>query len=86
MTVHLPAALLALFPDAARRVILPAATVGEAMDGLEARWPGMRVRLCDETPAIRRHINVFVAGERATLDTSLAPGDDVVVLTAISGG
>ncbi len=46
----------------------------------------MRERLCNETPAIRRHINVFVDGRRASLSTPLAPGADVFVLTAISGG
>jgi hypothetical protein len=46
----------------------------------------MRDRLCDSTPAIRRHINVFVEGERATLRTSLSPGADVFILTAMSGG
>ncbi len=56
------------------------------MNGLEARWPDMRDRLCDTTPAIRRHINVFVEGERARLDTRLEPGADVFILTAISGG
>ena len=56
------------------------------MDALESRWPGMRDRLCDSTPGIRRHINVFVDGERATLATDLAPGTEVWVLTAISGG
>ncbi|HZW12921.1 MAG TPA: MoaD/ThiS family protein [Noviherbaspirillum sp.] len=86
VVVRLPAPLLALFPGAARRVELPAATVAAMMDALDARWPGMRDRLCDSTPAIRRHINVFVAGERATLETRLAPGAEVVVMTAISGG
>ncbi|WP_340322333.1 MoaD/ThiS family protein [Chelatococcus albus] len=65
---------------------LSVATVGELVDALEARWPGMRDRICDSTPAIRRHINVFVDGERASLDTRLAPGADVFILTAISGG
>ena len=86
VVVHLPAALLALFPGAARRVELRASTVAEAMDALNARWPGMRDRLCDETPAIRRHINVFVGGERVGLETRLEPGAEVVVMTAISGG
>jgi hypothetical protein len=31
-------------------------------------------------------MNVFVAGERATLHTRLAPGADVLIMTAISGG
>ncbi len=86
VVVRLPPALLPLFPDAERRVELSAATVGGVMDALDARWPGMRDRLCDSTPGIRRHINVFVAGERATLDTLLEPGADVTILTAISGG
>ena len=86
VVVTLPRALLNLFPGAARRVELPASTVGEMIDALDARWPGMRDRLCDSRPAIRRHINVFVAGERATLKTPLSPGAEVFVITAITGG
>jgi len=84
--VRLPAVLVTLFPDAERRVALDVATVGEMIDALDARWPGMGDRLRDTTPAIRRHINVFVDGRRAGLATPLAPGADVFVLTAISGG
>jgi molybdopterin converting factor small subunit len=86
VTVTLPAALVRLFPGAPRTVALAAASVGEAVDALDARWPGMRDRLCDSTPAIRRHLNVFVDGERASLGTPLAPGSDVLVMTAMSGG
>ena len=86
MAVTLPGALQRLFPGAPRRVEVAAATVAEAVDRLDARWPGMRDRICDSSPAIRRHINVFVDGERATLDTPLRPGSAVIVLTAISGG
>ena len=84
--VRLPAHLVRLFPDGATYVELEARTVDEMMNQLEALWPGMRDRLCDERPAIRRHINVFVDGRRARLDTPLRPGADVFVLTAISGG
>jgi molybdopterin converting factor small subunit len=31
-------------------------------------------------------MNVFVDGEKATLETGLAPGTEVFILTAISGG
>jgi len=86
VVVVLPAALAGLFPNSERRVEVTAATVGELMDALDRRWPGMRDRLCDSGPAIRRHINVFVEGERATLETALRPGVEVHVLTAISGG
>ena len=86
VVVALPAALVRLFPGAVRQIELPAASVGEMIDALDARWPGMRDRLCDSRPAIRRHINVFVEGRRATLETRLEPGAEVTVLTAISGG
>ena len=60
--------------------------MSEAIDALNARWPGMRDRICDSTPAIRRHMNIFIDGERAKLDTPLSPGDELFILTAISGG
>jgi sulfur-carrier protein len=84
--VRLPVLFATLFPDAERRVEITARTVAEMIDALDSRWPGMRDRLCDSTPAIRRHINVFVDGRRATLATRLTPGTDVFILTAISGG
>jgi molybdopterin converting factor small subunit len=84
--VRLPAILVKLFPGSLREVEVAAASVGEAIDALDRRWPGMRDRICDSRPRIRRHINVFVDGERATLQTALAPGAEVIVMTAISGG
>ncbi|MEA2742004.1 MAG: sulfur-carrier protein, partial [Acetobacteraceae bacterium] len=30
------------------------------IEALNARWPGMQDRLCDSTPRVRRHINIFV--------------------------
>ncbi|MCC2663208.1 MAG: thiamine biosynthesis protein ThiS [Geminicoccaceae bacterium] len=86
VVVTLPAVLVNLFPGAVRRLELPASTVGDVIEALDARWPGMRDRICDSRPAIRRHINVFVEGRRATLETRLAPGGQVFILTAISGG
>jgi molybdopterin converting factor small subunit len=46
----------------------------------------MRDRLCESALRVRRHINIFVDEERATLDTRLMPGARVLVMTAISGG
>jgi molybdopterin converting factor small subunit len=86
IVVRLPGVLADLFPGSARRVELSAATVGEMIDALDDLWPGMGDRLRDSTPAVRRHINIFIDGERATLETRLAPGAEVFVLTAISGG
>ena len=86
VVVRLPGVLVDLFPGSTRRVELQAGTVAAMIEGLDARWPGMRDRLCDSTPAVRRHINIFVDGVRARLETPLSPGTEVFVLTAISGG
>lgn len=84
--VTLPPALVRLFPGAPLRLSVPAACVADVMDALEERWPGMRDRLIDSTPRIRRHINVFVGGRRAGLDTPLTEGGSVFIITAVSGG
>lgn len=86
VSVRLPIALVNLFPGAPRRVEVPATTVSEALEALNLLWPGMRDRVADSRPGIRRHINVFADGERATLDTPLRPGAQLIILTAISGG
>jgi molybdopterin synthase sulfur carrier subunit len=84
--VKISGALAHLFPGAPRVMEVQAGTVAEMIDALDAEWPGMRDRICDSTPAIRRHMNVFVDGRRAALDTPLRPEAEVFVLTAISGG
>ena len=73
-------------PGCEPRLEVAAPTVGAMLDELDRRYPGMRDRLRDTTPAIRRHISVVVEGSRAKLDTPLTPGTRVYVLTAISGG
>jgi len=85
-TVTLPPALLPLFPGCPGTLAVSARTVADLCDALDAAWPGMRDRLCDSTPAIRRHINVFVNGEKARLETELPSAAEVFVMTAISGG
>ena len=84
--VHLTSGLRGLFPGLPGEVAVEAATVAEMLDRLDARWPGMRDRLSDGRPAVRRHINIFVDGGRAELSTPLAPGAEVYVFTAMSGG
>jgi len=62
------------------------ASVIELLRDLEREHPGLDGWIVDERGAIRRHINVFVNGERATADTPVALDDAVDVLPAISGG
>jgi sulfur-carrier protein len=84
--LHIPATLPPLFPGLPRRLELEAATVGEALDRLDERWPGFRDRVCEPGNGLRRHIHVYVDRERAGLDTALEPRSRVDVITAISGG
>jgi molybdopterin converting factor small subunit len=84
--VRLPLLLNTMFPTAERVLDLQVRTVDELFDALDERWPGMRDCLADSSPAVRRHINVFVRGRRVKLNAELPPGSDVYILTAISGG
>jgi molybdopterin synthase sulfur carrier subunit len=61
-------------------------TVAEVMGGLERAHPGLNGWILDERGRVRRHINVFVNGERGTDDTPVGRDDRVDVLPAISGG
>jgi molybdopterin converting factor small subunit len=65
---------------------LSGATVGELLGALEARHPAVRGWVLDERAVLRRHINVYVNGERGHTDTALRERDRVEVLPAISGG
>ena len=84
--VHLPGTLTPLFTGLTRRIDVEAGTVGGAIDELERRWPGLRDRLCEPGPHLRRHIHVYVDRERASLDTQLEPRSRMDVIAAISGG
>ena len=79
--LHFPSTLTPLFAGLPRRLDVDAATVGEALEQLEGKWPGLRDRLCEPGPLLRRHIHVYVDQERANLDRSR-----VDVIAAISGG
>ena len=65
-------------------------TVGELITDLEAKYPGIKERICDDKGALRRFVNVFVKDEDVrflkNLDTPVAEGDEVSIVPAIAGG
>jgi molybdopterin converting factor small subunit len=85
-SVRLPTTLPLVFPGLPRELELEATTVEGAIAALDARWPGLRDRLCEPGPALRRHLSVFVDGTRAQLETPLHAHARVEVVAAISGG
>jgi len=61
-------------------------TVLELLRTLERRYPALGGWVLDERGRIRRHINVFVGGERGAEQTEVRSGDRVEVIPAITGG
>lgn len=61
-------------------------TVCELLRALECQHPAVAGWVLDERGMIRRHINVFVNGERGDGATAVGSEDRVEVLPAITGG
>lgn len=65
-------------------------TLGDALEGLFAAYPGIRDRVLTERREIRQHVNVFVEkSEARTIGGLAAPltnGMEISILPAISGG
>ena len=82
--------LLRQYCGKVRTLDISAPTVGAALAELERDYPALYVNVCDETGAIRRHINIFVNDDHIRdlndLDSTLAAGDAVTILPAVSGG
>lgn len=87
--VRLPRHLLRHFPAPAE-IEAEGATVREVLDRLERAHPGLTAYLLDERGALRKHVNVFVGNEmvrdRLALSDPVAPGGEVYVMQALSGG
>ena len=86
MKVLLPTPL-ARYTGGARQVEAAGASLAELFADLDRRYPGLRFRVVDEQGAIRPPIKVFVnRRQAASLAVPLGPGDEVLVVAAISGG
>ena len=69
---------------------LEATSLRAALAEIERRHPSLYRSVCNETGAVRPHVNLFVnrdnARDRQGLDTPLRSGDVVTILQAVSGG
>ena len=78
------------FTNGEARVSASGATVGEALDALDAAYPGLAERIRESDGQIRRFVNVFVNGQnvrdREGAETPLEPGDEVGIIPAMAGG
>jgi len=89
ITIHIPSPLRDTCHGASE-LRLAVASVRAALDEIERRHPELHRSVCDETGAVRRHVNLFVNSSHIRdlegLDTALSPGDVLTILPAVSGG
>jgi molybdopterin synthase sulfur carrier subunit len=66
------------------------ATIADLIGQLNAAYPGIKDRLCDEQGELRRFVNIYVNEEDIRFlrgkETALKSGDDVSIVPAIAGG
>ena len=81
------APLLRSYAGGADTVTACGDTLGEVLDDLERRFPGIRFRVVDEQERVRRHMRCFV-GETdvRSVAAPVREGDEVFIVGALSGG
>ena len=86
MKVLLPTPL-AEYTGNRREAQAEGATLDEALRDLDRRHPGIRFRIVDEQDAVRPHIKIFVNRvQAASIAQRLDPGDELLIVAALSGG
>jgi sulfur-carrier protein len=65
-------------------------TVGELIENIEARYPGFRYQIMDESGDLRRFVNIYLNDEDVRYlqgkETPVRDGDEVSFLPALAGG
>jgi molybdopterin synthase sulfur carrier subunit len=71
-------------------VDVTAGSIAAMLETLEAAYPGIKARLCDDSGELRRFVNIYVNEEDIRFlkgkDTALKAGDEVSIVPAIAGG
>ena len=71
-------------------VDITAGSITDLVNTLEASYPGIKSRLCDDSGELRRFVNIYVNEEDIRFlkgkDTALKTGDEVSIVPAIAGG
>jgi molybdopterin converting factor small subunit len=85
MRVLIPSALQSY--TGANWVDADGATLAEVLADLDRRYPGIRFRMIDERDKARAHIRFFHRKEAVhDLAQALAPGEELLIVQALSGG
>ncbi len=91
MTVHVRIpTILRSYTGGDSEVTATGQTLGQVVDDLDARYPGIKGRILDDQGAIRRFVNVYVGNDDVrfldALDTPTPDGTQVSVIPAVAGG
>ena len=89
ITIRIPLQLTKL-TDGQKEVQVQASSILEAVNSLNAAFPGMKERLCDEQGSLRPTLNFYVNEKDIRFlqrsDTVLNDGDYVSIVPLIAGG
>jgi sulfur-carrier protein len=72
--------------DGSEELTIDGSTLGEVIAKLQGSYPKLTGWVTDEQGSVRRHVTLFLNGERAGLEAKVQPADRIHVLPAISGG
>lgn len=76
--------------EGASETSLEGQTVRDVLDSLYERFGELRERISDDDGALRRFVNIYVAGEDIRflegLDTPVPDGAELTILPAVAGG
>jgi molybdopterin synthase sulfur carrier subunit len=89
VTVRIPTPLRRI-TNGIDKVSVEGASLAEVIGSLNAEFPGMKERLCDEAGEIRTFVNIYVNGEDVRfldgLKTATEAGDELSIVPAVAGG
>lgn len=89
VNVRIPTQLRTL-TQGVSEISVSGATVGEALADLGAQFPSLQDRIFDESGAIRRFVNVFLADEDVRFldgaETPISEGQIISIVPAVAGG
>lgn len=89
VTVRIPTPLRKL-TDNRSEIEIDGETVESLIGNMEASYPGIKDRICDESGKVRRFINIYINEEDIRFldgtDTTVKAGDRISIVPAIAGG
>jgi molybdopterin synthase sulfur carrier subunit len=89
VTVRIPTTMRPI-SGGSSTVSVEGSTLGEVLAALEAAHPGFQERLFDDSGALRKFVNVFVADDDVRylegLETKVPAGETVSIMPAVAGG